>query len=182
MPDNKKIVTYCCGWPGDNYAKECTEFFHDCLKSIDLTDLFILITFHPRGNGDFEESLFSDISNARVIKKFTTEDCVAASDAVLCAKSTVAPKVIAAGVKVIHIVHDPDYSNPVIDCGLAPLITNVEDFKLRFWAEIVDSHIDLKLFYKKMKMPEFSKEEYVQTLIWIKDLGDRLSANQFIGG
>lgn len=148
IDENQRVILYIAGWSGDQECADGTRLFADIVAEL-LTHTQVLVQLHPRSDGQFERELFG--ANARVTssKDCTTEEATSIASLVVCHKSTAGLKIGAAGKQLIFAIPQPNYTNPMIETGLAPMVRTVAEFQMAY-ERISSSSQD---FYETLSIP-----------------------------
>ena len=91
---SKKVILYIAGWSGDPECYEGTALFASICKNYlinFLNEYEIIVQLHPRSDGNFERSEFSNLAKVNSREVCSTEEVVSTATLVICHKTTAGP-------------------------------------------------------------------------------------------
>lgn len=162
----KKVLLYIAGWSGDPECNEGTALFASICKNFlinYLNEYEIIVQLHPRSDGNFERSEFSNLAKVNSREICSTEEVVSTATLVVCHKTTAGPKISATGKKLIFLVPQPGYSNKLIEKNICPLAKTQEEF-----IQVFEKGLECNLnedVYSAFGMPRNSIS-YILTLLY----------------
>jgi len=162
--ESDRVVLYIAGWSGDSECAEGTRLFSAIVAEL-LLGTQVLVQLHPRSDGQFERQLFGSLARVTSNKDCTTEEATSISCLVVCHKSTAGLKIGAAGKPLIFAIPQPDYTNPMIDAGLAPMVKTVAEFRAAYEG-ITSSSKD---FYQTLNIPREAAQRIKEEILGLLD-------------
>jgi len=123
----KPVLVYVGGY-GAEY-EEAFSLFAEALPL--LSDYDVVVSFHPKTGGVFENSKIESMPHVRLLQGATTQEAVAIASKVVCHQSTAGVQAAAAGKEVYYLVPaSQNYTNPLIENGFAPLCSSAQQLRL----------------------------------------------------
>lgn len=131
LSPEKPIILYAGG-----YGPEYEAYFPVFLKAMAKNPQYqILVTYHPKTDGDFEKKSLESLgspSHIQIVPKdlpgINTTSLAKIASLFACYKSTAGIKALSKGVPVLFVA-EQSYDNPAISQGLASLVSFEEDVK-----------------------------------------------------
>ncbi|MCE2951216.1 MAG: hypothetical protein ACK5TR_05370 [Alphaproteobacteria bacterium] len=146
IPDKRQVILFAGGYD-ESYERHFRLFLEAVIPLIDPLNLEILITYHPKTNGDLEKKVVSrlDLPHVRVMDTPpmgpSTIKLATLASIFMCHKSSLGPQAISQNLPMIYVADPRTYKNFVIEQNLAS-ISN-DKMKIR-------RHIKEQLLCKKM--------------------------------
>ena len=135
-PD-RRVIVFAGGYD-DTYEKYVTLFIETMKDMVDSHNLEVLITYHPKPGGGLERRLVEEVASPH-IRVIETEDkggvatnkLATIADVFMCHKSSLGPQAISQKLAMLYVADPKEYSNLVIEKGLAQIAGTKEDVTTR---------------------------------------------------
>lgn len=164
ITNEKPVILYIGGY-GDDY-EDSFGLFLTAVR--DLKNYQILVTLHPKMNGQFEQKLLEtmNLSHVRIASKdLPTPTLASLATVVVTQRSTAGVQARFAGLPVIYLdVHPEKYTNFLIDAHLVGQVSSPEAF-IDELAIINNQSITNESLGKKLGIPQNSTEKIGEYLI-----------------
>lgn len=135
-PD-RRVIVFAGGYD-DSYETYVTLFIDTMKEMVDSHNLEVLITYHPKPGGTLERRLVEAAASPH-IRVIETEDkggvatnkLATIADVFMCHKSSLGPQAVSQNLAMLYVADPKEYSNLVIEKGLAQIAGTKEDVAAR---------------------------------------------------
>ncbi|MCA0370340.1 MAG: hypothetical protein LCH26_04460 [Proteobacteria bacterium] len=134
---SRRVIVFAGGYDA-TYEPFFTLFVDTMKDMVDAQNLEVLITYHPKGGGVLERRLVQEAASPhiRVIESedkggVATNKLATLASVFMCHKSSLGPQAISQGLPMLYVADPKDYTNLVLEKGLARIAGTKADLRAR---------------------------------------------------